>query len=434
MADHAPQQTGPLAPPRAAGIALVALGVLLLVVTLRYNFRFAAEETLLDVGVFRDAGAALLGGDPLYEGFPSRSGFAFIYPPFAALLFAPLTWMPELTMDMAWSTSIMAAIFCIMAMAARRLHLEPWWAWAVALTGFSTCLDTVASNLYYGQINVFLILLVAADVLGFTPKPIRGIGVGVAAGIKLTPAAYGVIFLVRRDWWSVARSAGFFALTALIGFIIRPSESVYFWTVQFFETDRGGDVHYPPNQGLGGLLSRGLIDATTVESLSPIILLVFAAASIYTAYRLEQHGRSVESLLVVVLGISLGGPFAVSHHWVGIILVLPLLAAAKEPSLRALSALTAGALLVPGYRLVSEEAAQEFEWPLWFDTNVIGLMGLTMYVSYFVLACTWLREPPQQAGAGEAESGADPRASHRTAGPGSTVIDAEDARAGELHG
>lgn len=248
--------------------------------------------------------------------------------------------------------------------------------WAIGLTGLSTLLDTVYMNLYYGQINVFLILLVAADVLGYTPKKIRGIGVGIAAGIKLTPAAYGVIFLVRKDWWSVARSAGFFALTALIGFGLRPKESIYFWTEQFFATDRGGDVFYPPNQGVGGMLSRGLLSAGTVESLAPFILLTFALLSIFIAYRLEQRGRSVEALLVVVLGISLGAPIAVSHHWVGVILILPLIFAAREKNMRVLLAVAAGALISPSYTIIDESEAQVWAWPLWLNTNIIGLMGV----------------------------------------------------------
>lgn len=418
---------------------ILLLGVVLGGLNLGHSLTSAAQETLLDVGVFRDAGAAFIDGAPLYEGFPSRSGFAFIYPPFAALLFVPLTWVPELAMDIMWNCSIVAALFAIMAMACHRLGLRPWWAWAAALTGFATCLDTMSSNLYYGQINIFLVFLVAADVLGYTPKPVRGLGIGLAAGIKLTPAAYAVIFLARKDWWSIARSAGFFALTAVIGFIFRPGESVYFWTEEFFATDRGGDVFYPPNQGLGGMLSRGLVDAGIVEKLSPLFLLVFATATIFIAYRLEERGRSVEALFVTVLGISLGGPYAVSHHWAGIVLVLPLIFAVREQGLRFLLAVAAGAWLVPGYELVSEEDAQNFAWPLWFNTNIIGLMGLAIFVGYLVfafggrLSSDVLGEDPEKDRARDTDRGAEPRTGHRAARPAAVEVDADDARAGELN-
>nr|VDG63838.1 Polyprenol-phosphate-mannose-dependent alpha-(1-2)-phosphatidylinositol mannoside mannosyltransferase [Streptococcus thermophilus] len=410
-------------------VAFVLLGAIIGAINLGHSFFLAVNETLLDVGVFRDAGNALVNGDPLYDGFPTRSGFAFIYPPFAALLFVPLTWLPEVAMDIAWNTSIILAIFAIIGMACHRLGLERWWMWAIGLTGFSTLLDTVYTNLYYGQINVFLILLVAADVLGYTPKKIRGIGVGVAAGIKLTPAAYGVIFLVRKDWWSVARSAGFFALTALIGLALRPKESIYFWTEEFFVTDRGGDVFYPPNQGVGGMLSRGLLSAETVESIAPFILLTFALLSIFIAYRLEQRGRSVEALLVVVLGISLGAPIAVSHHWVGVILILPLIFAAQEKNVRVLLAIAAGAMISPSYTILDENNPQVWAWPLWLNTNIFGLMGLAIFVAYLVIA---LQKPPHENRRGDSKGTADPGAGHGAARPAAAEVDAEDTRAGEL--
>lgn len=409
---------------------LVVLGALIGAANLGHSFQTIAEATLLDVGVFRDAGQALVSGDPLYEGFPSRSGYAFIYPPFAALLFVPLTWLPEVAMDVAWNTAIIAAIFAIMATASHRLNLRPWWAWAIGLTGFATLLDTVYTNLYYGQINVFLILLVALDVFGFTPKYLRGIGIGVAAGIKITPAAYAVIFLVRKDWRGVLQSAGYFLLTAIIGFILRPKESVYFWTEEFFATDRGGGITYPPNQGIGGMLSRGIVPAHIMEALSPVILLLFAAASIFVAYRLEQSGRKVESLLVVVLGIALGGPFAVSHHWVGIVLILPLIVAVREQWMRIVLAVAAGAMITPGYKLVPEDSPDIFDWPLWLTSNVIGLMGLTVFIAYVVLVS---QQPPQQDRSSDSDSSADPGAGQRSASPATAEVDPVEPRAGELH-
>ena len=45
---------------------LLLLGVVLGAINLGQNLHFAVNETLLDVGVFRDAGAAFINGDPLY--------------------------------------------------------------------------------------------------------------------------------------------------------------------------------------------------------------------------------------------------------------------------------------------------------------------------------------------------------------------------------
>ena len=53
---------------------------------------------------------------------------------------------------------------------------------AAAVTGLALWLEPVSSNLGLGQVNVFLMLLVVAD-LGLSDRnPLKGIGVGVAYG------------------------------------------------------------------------------------------------------------------------------------------------------------------------------------------------------------------------------------------------------------
>ena len=287
-----------------------------------------------------------------------------------------------------------------------------------------------------GQINVFLVFLVTADVLGYTPKPLRGLGIGLAAGVKITPAAYAIIFLVRKDWWSLGRSAGFFFITVILGFFARASESVDFWTKYFFETDRGGRVDYPHNQGLGGLLSRGPLSVDAVGTLTPFIFVAFAAATIYVAYQLEKHNRSVEALFLVVLGISIGGPYAVAHHWAGAILVLPIILAVREDFLRILLSITAGAWIVPGYMLIPESDPSNVEWRTWLAGNLIGLMGLTVFIVYLIYTASpeWrLQEPPQKAGGTKTDSSTDPGTDARTTGPAAGVIHTEETGASELN-
>src|SRR5699024_1190457 len=119
---------------------------------------------------------------------------------------------------------------------------------ALALTGVALLFEPVRANIGFGQINIFLFLMVTADVLGFTPRRARGVLLGLAAGIKITPAAFGVLFLVRRDWASLARAVGTVAATIGLGHLIRPAESWHFWTAEFFLTERGGTRHFVPNQ------------------------------------------------------------------------------------------------------------------------------------------------------------------------------------------
>jgi alpha-1,2-mannosyltransferase len=119
------------------------------------------------------------------------------------------------------------AVWAILAMAASRLQLQGARTLALALTGVALLFEPVRANIGFGQINIFLILMVTADVLGFTPRRARGVLLGLAAGIKITPAAFGVLFLVRRDWASLARAVGTVAATIGLGHLIRrPSPGI----------------------------------------------------------------------------------------------------------------------------------------------------------------------------------------------------------------
>ncbi len=60
-------------------------------------------------------------------------------------------------------------------------------------------LEPIRSNFDFGQINVVLMTLVIADcVPRRTPWP-RGMLLGVAIALKLTPAVFLLYFLLRRD-------------------------------------------------------------------------------------------------------------------------------------------------------------------------------------------------------------------------------------------
>ena len=238
----------PAAPRRGAWVpqALIWVGIALAAVMSGVFLYRAATGYLLDVGVFRDAGRAFAEGWGLYgEDFPSRSGFAFLYPPFAALLFVPLTWGGETAMQVLWTIATIAAIYAILAMAATRLGARRPAFIAAGLSGPALAIEPIVSHMFFGQINVFLMLLVAVDVLGFTPHRLRGVGIGVAAGIKITPAAYAIVYLVRRDWGGVWRSAGAFFVTALIGAATAPEQAWRFWTEEFFILDRAGGPGRP---------------------------------------------------------------------------------------------------------------------------------------------------------------------------------------------
>ena len=73
-------------------------------------------------------------------------------------------------------------------------------------------LEPVHSTVEYGQVNI-----VAASpwwpwtACARDPRWPRGALTGLAAAVKLTPAAFVLFFLLRRDWRAAATAAGSFA-------------------------------------------------------------------------------------------------------------------------------------------------------------------------------------------------------------------------------
>lgn len=323
------------------GAVFMILGLVCLIWQTRGVLAHTRDAYLLDVGVFADAGRAILDHAPLYgEGFPSRSGFAFIYPPVAAVLFVPLTWMDEQVMEMVWTWASLIAAWLVLTMAVHRLttvllpgqdvtavrcrRAAP--VAGLAALGFALLFEPLQVHLMYGQINVFLVLLVTVDLLGYTPRQLRGAGVGVAAGIKITPAAYALVFLVTKRWGDLARSFAAFLVTVVAGWVFRSSDSLFFWTEEFFNSERGGGPGYPPNQALTGLLTRAGMDPDTAQTVMVPGLLLIAAVAGWAVYRLSAAGRPVSVLLVLVLAVSVSSPIAVTHHWTGVIVAVTLLA------------------------------------------------------------------------------------------------------------
>ena len=77
---------------------------------------------------------------------------------------------------------------------------------------------------------------------------------GVAAGIKLTPLVFGLYFLMRKDWRGLLNMGAGFASTVLLGWLLRPAESLQFWLQILPDTSRIGGAGYVDNLSIKGAL------------------------------------------------------------------------------------------------------------------------------------------------------------------------------------
>ncbi len=125
------------------------------------------------------------------------------------------------------------------------------------LTVVATGLDPVRTTLYLGQINLVLLALVVGDLLGRPESRWRGVGVGLAAAVKLTPLLFVVYLLVTGRRRAAATAVGVFAAAGVLGFLLAPADSVDYWLHgTFAAADRISDVAGLSNHSLNGLLAR----------------------------------------------------------------------------------------------------------------------------------------------------------------------------------
>lgn len=262
----------------------------------------------------------------------------FTYPPFAALLFSLLARLPEnLALDLFNTAGSLLAVWVAVRIV-RYWNAKALWRSTFSSTGnrwVAVLLVLAVLNLgpwretlAFGQINILLMGLIAADLLARNPRWTRGVPgsgflVGVAAGIKLTPLVFGLYFLMRKDWRGLLNMGAGFASTVLFGFLLRPAESLQFWLEILPDTSRIGGAGYVDNLSLkGALLHFGVPEtAVTVPWLVLGLLVVVLAAALIKAA--SEQGARVVAISATALTMLLISPVSWSHHWVWVAAVLP---------------------------------------------------------------------------------------------------------------
>jgi alpha-1,2-mannosyltransferase len=270
-----------------------------------------AHALLIDLQVYRAGGEHVLAGAPLYQGGVLLD-LPFVYPPFAAVLFAPLALLPLGLLKVLWT----ALGIALLGYVVHRCVPCAGWPVVVLLAVLATALDPVRTTLYLGQINVVLLALVVGDLLGRPGSRLRGVGVGLAAAVKLTPLLFVVYLAATRRWRAAATALATFAAAAGLGFVFAPADSVAFWfDGTFLAADRISAVDGPSNHSLNGLLAR--LGAAGLPWL--VVAAALGALTIVLAVRAHRAGEEVLALTLCGLAAAALAPFAWSHHYVWVV-------------------------------------------------------------------------------------------------------------------
>lgn len=271
----------------------------------------------LDVHIYRDGGWRLWHGRALYLE-PTHYGLLYTYTPFSAVVFLPLLLVPWGAVTSTWLTLNLLVLFACVLQSWRMLgyRVTPRLATVSALIALAcTFAEPVRTTLYYGQINLWLMLLVLWDFSRGEHSRLRGLGVGIAAGIKLTPLFFIAQYLFQRQWRAAVTAALTFLATIAGTALILPRDSFQYWTSTFFHSGRiAPDVH-PANQSLRGAIAH-LIHGPAPIWLWLLIAVPIALAALWLAAELQRRGEPLLSVTLGGLTACAVSPYSWGHHWV----------------------------------------------------------------------------------------------------------------------
>jgi alpha-1,2-mannosyltransferase len=296
----------------------------------------AAQVSMIDLLVYRAEGATVRAGGDLYALRTTAAQLPTTYPPFAALLFTPLTLLDVSGLRTLATAGNLALLVAFVRLSLRLVgHARGgtvWWVAAVAVW----C-EPVWTTLRYGQINLLLGVLVLWDLTRRPGDRLAGLGIGLAAAVKLTPALFAVFLLAtgvaarRRNgtgapWLRHARGAvTAFAGATLLAAAVLPYDSWRFWTCMMFRAGRVGHAEETANQALRGVLARALHTPEPGAAWVVAAALV-GAAGLAAAVRAELRGQRAWAVLACAVTALLICPVSWSHHWVWCVPVVLLLA------------------------------------------------------------------------------------------------------------
>ncbi|SDT28137.1 glycosyltransferase 87 family protein [Microlunatus soli] len=366
-----------------------------------------------DLEVYLRAGRALLSGADPYH---LPDSLPFLYPPFAAILAVPMTWLPHGLVLAGWAIGIGLSTTAIL----HRLGLTGW---RLSLVSAATVLvvEPVNQTTAFGQLGVFLVALVLLDLVAgpraiTVPARIRrgrwlpeGVLVGLATAIKLTPGLFFVYLLAIRRFRAAAVSIATMIICCGLALLAAPRTSIDFWSrLLHGDSGLGSSIVYLINQSILGASTR-ILGYNTVGNAIGLALAVIAAA-LGVIVGVVWHRRGDEMMAVVLCGVAtlLASPVSWSHHFVWVMPLGYLLAVRTgwPDWFRVLGWLFVGWVVAAPYKFLPSGDDLELKYRWWQEifgatTPVLGLA---------VLVAAWLvgrRRPAAPSADSVAEVGTD---------------------------
>ena len=284
---------------------------------------------LIDLGVYREAGRHVLAGDgEVYRFVTQPLLLPFTYPPFPALLATWLAAVPKVVAGVLWTVAELATVVGITGYAFRPVlrrtrRGRPFLLAVLAAAMF--WLLPVRDVAKFGQVDVFILALVLADCAARRPRWPRGLLVGLATAIKLTPGLFVPYLWLSGRRRAAAVAAATFVAAQGVAAAVMPGASREYWTSVIFASDRLGSNGGTSNESIRGMLLRLHADPTLTAVLWGVLAAVVLAVGARRALAAHRAGDEIAAVAVVGLVSVAVSPVSWIHHLVWVVLVVAVL-------------------------------------------------------------------------------------------------------------
>lgn len=357
----------------------------------------------LDLDIYRLGVQVWLAGGDMYGTLPPPINgplLPFIYPPFAAIAMVPLTVVPYMVaFTTQFVVSVLSLALCI-ALAIRVVWPAGGWRAPVVLgapvLAATLLMEPVAQTFAFGQINLVLMALVLVDCLAPRTWWPRGMLLGLAAAIKLTPGGLVLYFLVRRDWKAAGVAVGTGIVATGIGFLVDPDSSYRYWFGVGGPAAGVSGSTFFSNETVQAVLARQEVS----EPWFTILWLLIVGVLLALALPVIRRAEPVPALSATAVVVLMATPTAWSHHWVW---VVPALIGIGAHALRYRSAgwtvlgvVIAAIFYIAPFRWMPNVWGVEMKWNL--GDQVLGASYVIPAVIALGLGCWYVTRGPGRPG------------------------------------
>ncbi len=314
-----------------------------------------------DLKVYRRAAAIVSHGRPLYA-TRLKHGLGFTYPPIAVMMFLCLRWLSVRGDELA-VTIVNVALLAVIAHAALRLRrphedvrrrdarrrwrliAAGWLAAAAALWA-----EPVMTTLGYGQIDLLITALVVVDLVYGRGSRAGGLGIGLAAALKLTPLVFIPYLVLTGRTRMAGRALAAFALSIAVALVVLPGDAWTYWfSGKFADVSRvtgrnplaGSGA---ANQSLRGTVLRIFAGTPHVSLIWLVACLTVGGIGLLLGVRAARRGDEAWGFTLIAVTGLLISPVSWTHHWtIAVAGAIALVGSQSRPVVTALRAIAATA-------------------------------------------------------------------------------------------